>query len=331
MGACVAAALCTANESAAADEGTEPIRVEYSAPAACPSADDFAAQVHARTDRPRAAAPGEPARTFKVTVTTAPTTAGRLVIRDVDGMESVRNVKGATCSEVVEALALFTALAVDPLASTSSAVELQAPRPARAAPTTPAPTPAPEHPPTASPSTPSARWEWSVGAHGGVATGVVPTTLLVIPIFVAIERQHQNGWAWAPALRAEGAWSRSTLLSPDDPRGRYSWAYGALSASPVAWEPASRITVRPWIAVEVGAIDASGGAVQNAREEVDTWVAAVLSAHVAWRITRGFSLHGEAGVASPLQRYRFYLGPDETLYIEPLFGLRAAVGLSASL
>ena len=66
------------------------------------------------------ATPGEAARAFVVTVTAETATIrGLLSITSLGGSVSRREVTGDTCSEVVSALALITALAIDPSATTA--------------------------------------------------------------------------------------------------------------------------------------------------------------------------------------------------------------------
>ncbi len=137
-------ALVLAGHPAAADE-TEPIRVVYRAPPDCPDEAAFTGQVTARTRRARRAEQGEAARTFTISIASASAqkTRGKLTIDDPRGPSSSREVSGETCVEVVSALGLITALAIDPRASTAPTLPPAPPSP----PSPPAP-PAPrEHGP----------------------------------------------------------------------------------------------------------------------------------------------------------------------------------------
>ena len=310
-----------------AQDATEPIRVEYRAPASCPDADSFTASMRARTDRPRPAVPGEAARTFVVSITTTgPSFAGRLLIRDPDGAEGSRTVRGETCDEVVEALALFAALAVDPLASTSPRPVPPAPRSAPAAESSRVP----ERPaPPSAPAPRETRWVWSAGADAEIATGVAPTPLASIDALLAVTRERRG--AWSPAARLALGGTRDSLLGADQTLTSYAWAHATLSVTPTEWALAEVLAFRPWISVEGGVIDAAGRAVHDPQEQVVPWAALELSGEITFRIVRGVFLRAEGGIVTTLHRYRFYLGPDSTLYIEPPVGARAGVGLSVAL
>jgi hypothetical protein len=322
-----AAATGLAKGASAQHEPTEPIRVEYRAPASCPDADSFTARMRARTDRPRPAAAGEAARTFVVSITTTgPSFAGRLLIRDPDGAEGSRTVRGATCDEVVEALALFAALAVDPLASTSPRPIPPAPRPTPRAVSSGAPEP---RPPTRTPAPGESRWVWSAGADAEIATGVAPTPLASVAVLLAVERERQG--AWSPAVRLALGGTRDSLLGADQTLTSYAWAHAALSMTPTEWAPAEVLAIRPWISIEGGVVDAAGRAVHDAQEQVVPWAALEISGEITYRFVPGIFLRAEAGIVTTLHRYRFYLGPDSTLYVEPPLGARAGVGLSVAL
>ena len=124
----------------------EPIRLEYSAAPECPTVSDFARGVFSRTARARLAQEAEAsARTFVVALgKNASGFAGSLVVREADGTTTAREVTGADCATVAEALALATSLAIDPNASLEPN-----PEPAGAPSATPEPPPAAKPPPPA--------------------------------------------------------------------------------------------------------------------------------------------------------------------------------------
>ena len=106
-----------------------PVRLEYHAPDACPDERAFVARVRSRTTRfvlagADATGGDEVARSFSVDVSTTPHgVEGRLTSLEATRTPApaTRVVAGETCDEVVDALALITALAVDPNASTAFA------------------------------------------------------------------------------------------------------------------------------------------------------------------------------------------------------------------
>src|SRR5580692_5237813 len=96
-----------------------PLLVDYSAPGNCPTEADFEARVRSRTALARFADENNAQAVHVVVTPTGVTYAGHLSIVGRSGRVSERDVEDALCSDVVDALALVTALAVDPNATLS--------------------------------------------------------------------------------------------------------------------------------------------------------------------------------------------------------------------
>src|SRR4029079_13810408 len=113
----VLALASSASRVASADE-TEAVELSYAAPLACPDRASFASEVRARS-RKVLFAEGDADRRFVVRVSLfAGHFSGELSIVDQHRDASERRIDGEKCDEVVSALALISALAVDPQAST---------------------------------------------------------------------------------------------------------------------------------------------------------------------------------------------------------------------
>ena len=105
------------NSPAAAGQAT-PITIDFDAPAGCSSIDAFYQGVRVRTDRVRPALVGEAGLQIRVRLFRIGTTIrGELKFGDQQGESETRRVDGLSCNEVVEALSLTAALALDPSAS----------------------------------------------------------------------------------------------------------------------------------------------------------------------------------------------------------------------
>jgi hypothetical protein len=102
----------------------EPIRIAYHAPARCPDEAQFLGEVFARTPLARSAAEGEAAREFAVDIADGSDGAlsGSLEIHSTDSPVSRRDITATRCDELVSALALMVALAVDPEGASGSAL-----------------------------------------------------------------------------------------------------------------------------------------------------------------------------------------------------------------
>jgi hypothetical protein len=143
---------------AASDDAT-PIRIELDAPPDCATAEGFYEAVRARTERARTVKEGESGVRVVVRLTRVGTRAhGELRVIGEHGESDTRRVDGASCTEVVAALSLTVALAVDPTARLGP---LDRPPEKPAAPVCPKC----EEPPPPPPPPPPPELEIRVGAH----------------------------------------------------------------------------------------------------------------------------------------------------------------------
>jgi hypothetical protein len=152
------------------DAATSPpataIRIELEAPPDCATAEAFYEAVRARTERARTVREGEAGvRVVVRLVRAGARVQGELRVIGERGESDTRRVDGGTCTEVVEALSLTVALAVDPtalLGPQESVVKLPPPEP----PPPPPPPPPPAEPPRAI--------EVRLGLHAGGVGQVTP-------------------------------------------------------------------------------------------------------------------------------------------------------------
>src|SRR5580692_7138294 len=199
-----------------------PLHVEYVAPGNCPTEADFEAGVRARTAFARFADEPNAQAVHVIVRPTGAKYAGHLSIVSRSGRVSERDVQDALCSDVVDALALVTALAVDPNATlllpapsspppTGPAVPpLDAP-PLDSPPIAPPPPPPPEtipppaarraSPPRSEPGSPSSAPRWGAGAGATFMTiaGIAPDPLVGGGVYGEIE-SRSPGWI-APSVR----------------------------------------------------------------------------------------------------------------------------------
>ncbi|HLK35581.1 MAG TPA: hypothetical protein VKU41_02435, partial [Polyangiaceae bacterium] len=140
--------------SAAAQDDEETIQLGYQASSGCPDQAAFVARVRARTARAALVAPGTgpgDVRAFDVEVAAGDPARGRLTLRGPHHAEGTRRVQAATCDEVVDALALVVALAIDPRAPVIPATPPTTTAPGPDSSPPPAANPAPPTPPAAAP------------------------------------------------------------------------------------------------------------------------------------------------------------------------------------
>jgi hypothetical protein len=135
-----------------------PIRIELEAPPDCATAEAFFESVRARTERARPVKEGETGVRVVVKLTRVGQRAhGELRVIGDRGESDTRRVEGATCTEVVDALSLTVALAVDPTARLGPPPAKPEQAPAPVCPEPPPPEPPPPPPPR--------KLEVRVGAH----------------------------------------------------------------------------------------------------------------------------------------------------------------------
>ena len=117
-----------ASMAAASDPGTEvkPVQVEIDAPEGCANANDFLSGLRFRTHLVRQATGDEPRTTLQVRLLDMRRyVQGELRLVDARGVTDTRRVQGTNCDDVVQALALAAAVALDK-SSTASPARLTA-------------------------------------------------------------------------------------------------------------------------------------------------------------------------------------------------------------
>jgi hypothetical protein len=303
-----------------------PLIVEYEAPDDCPTAADFLAALQSRTPRARLATADEAIDAVQLRVTvhvSSPGSWGSLMLLDDGDITGRRQVAGATCAEVVDALALATALSLDPTALLRAEPEPVVPKPNATAP--------PDAPPAPTSSETAPRGGRAPGSPGWVlrlGTAAIFTQPLVPAPF----------WGGMPEVgAARGRHGPALHLA-------YSFSLGDGDHSRFAWQ-AVRATFHAWrvplgrraefglgAAAEAGILRAEGLGLDPSRQ-VDRWSwGAGLDARFEVALAPGFAVSLSAGALVPAAERRFTIGepPREIAATPPLVPL-AALGLGARL
>lgn len=295
----------------------------YSAPALCPSPQDFAQRVSEATGGD----PGSPGTRYEVLV--EPREAGfrgRLrVVEAGNGSGSERSVTGANCDEVVRALALMTALAIAPeaalqprpSASVSPAIAVSVAPNASSAPTPQAP--------ARSVSAGPRSWESAAGAGFQGVQGLAPGWLLAAAVYGELGSSYQ-GWL-SPSARV------SAILAPDQrfdaPPGRASFQWMSARVEACVLRPAigtsGHVHVCPMI--EIGTRRGTGEGVSAPRQERRGWAAAGVMARVVVVPVGPVEIWLEAGAGAALTRQTWTFRPDVTIGSTPTVGFRGGGGV----
>jgi hypothetical protein len=301
------------------DEGDVPFRLEYRAPATCPTADAFLSQVRVRTRRPRLAREGERAPLFVVVLEPGADRArGELRVRDEnDDSERVRTVSSASCAELADALALIAALTLDPNASTAPHVE--APPASSSA---PAPRP-PASSPIAAPPTPRLRSvEAFVGVDAAIQTAVAPDVVGSGALFAGVT------WIRRLTLRLDVQRSLADTVTTPIGSATFTWTSGTLGACPFPFGPRP-LTVELCAAAQVGVLEGVGEGPPNARAQRFAWVAPELLGRVRVRWPSPLFFEGQAGGVLPLVPVRFFFEPSTPVWSTPTVGATVSVGVGS--
>jgi hypothetical protein len=331
--------VCT---SAFADERVA-IRLAYDGGEGCPPAPAFAAEVTARTARVRMVAPGEAGRELRVRVRSGPAESRGTL--EIEGGGS-REVKGATCAEVVSALALVSALAFDPQAETgpvaatggasgnsappASTGDTPPPAPAAAAPARAPPPAAPPSPAAPAPrATTETAVDWALGLELALAGRMTPRVLVGGGPFVEVRGDAGPGWA----VRAAFTYATTGPFDQHPGGAIFTWAAGRLAGCVPVLRPSTALAFAPCVDVEAGALTGAGlarGQIVEPREATIAWLSSGLVALVRLDIQEVVAAELRGGASFPWVRHLFvFETPDVPVHEVPavVWTLGAGVGV----
>jgi hypothetical protein len=273
---------------------------------------------------------------------------GYLSFRGADGAETERSVTGDTCGEVVSALALIAAIAIDPdAAARSPDPEPKAEAPAGPTPApvasasppiaAPAPAPAPVRPPEpAAPSpdgsaTQAARanprsWHFAIDVGAALGYGVAPSPLFSTP--VGLEASAPTWGPLSPVGRVRFEHAATGVPRTTSPAGTFSWTVGVLELCPNRWKT-GHFAIEPCARFEGGVVNASGVNVVPARETTKAWFTVGAVGRVEWRLLDPVFIALEGGVRVALDRPTYFFEPNAPYYEPPRIGGFGSVGVGA--
>jgi hypothetical protein len=290
----------------------EPVRVHYSAAAGCSSREAFVRELAARTSRVRASdVPGAGA-TFVVELADhSGGVTGQLRWLEPAGGETVRTVSGATCEEVVSALALIAAVLVDPASLTRN-------------PTSPGPAAVPR-------PADAERWRFrpSLGAGARLTTAVGPGWSLGPGLELGLEMESLGRRGPAASVAVERLSSPTQITRAGD--ADFATTLARLSLCPWSFPSTGKLFVAPCAAFEVGSLHAAGTRTLGPDDVSVLWLAADPVASLAYRPLRSLSLELSFAGVFPLVRGRFIFGPALPIFSIPVAGLSMLVGVRAVL
>jgi hypothetical protein len=342
----------------------QPVRVDYEAHEGCPSVAVFLEELTSRTRLARAARPASPdedALDVRVRITRKGDGSNGKITLSKEGDARAREVDGATCHEVVAALALITALKIDPEASLAprprgseapspilndvpeSAPE--APRvspPPAVAPAPPTPlasrppvTPPPRRPASsasiAEPSPPSpATLRTTLGVHVSAAFLVAPRGLLGGGPFVELQTDLGLGasFRFAAEVTTTGALDFGLGVA------RFTRGVVRLDACPALISAARWLTLAPCLGADGGFLRGEGlpgGLITEVKQATVPWASLGLLGSATFGLGSLLRIDVRGGPQFPLVRRSFiFERPEVVIYdVSPVtFTLHLGAGLS---
>jgi hypothetical protein len=313
---------------ASADEPLIPVRIDYRGTERCSEGAEFLRELVARDPRVRTAGLEEHAPLLVVRITRGARQAvhGRLVVEDVDGTTSRRDVDGDGCESVLGALALMAAIAVDPAAplrgddvpgaapssSPGRGDGVEGARPVAGA------SSKDEASPAGGSTAPDAgRSSMHFGVTGGASAtmGTAPTVAWMIPVSAEI------GWgrdtSVSPLVRAgfEHADSGEDAATGGD--ARFVLNAGTLDLC-ASFPVTQAMRLLPCLHAEGGTLLAAGSDIQPARSDTRPWVGLGAIGAVRYVVRSPVFVELSFGVRLPLVRDRFFFEPDTTVFRPPV-------------
>jgi hypothetical protein len=313
------------SSSAQAAPPGQPFRLEYWAEGHCPDAIEFARQIQTRAPRLRPAQADEPALGFYAELVERDGSAtGRLTARTPDGRQVAREVRGATCDDVVTALALIAALAADP----SQPVAAPPTAPERPAPATPSRRARDDLPlELTEPPDPALRWTFGVGGGLSFDSSIAPSP--GYGIGVEFDAEAKGGSPWRPLFALSAI--RSAAASTETKAGEASFTWLAFRGTvcPLRWPEDTPLFLRPCLFLDAGVLDGNVSLAGTSRAQSKSWFAAGGFARVEALADEVLSFQLDGGVTAALRRDTFDAGTgDGNAFRVPPSGILGRIGLS---
>ena len=335
--------------SASAQEG---VHWQYSAPAECPSEQQFRELVRARMlGDPRGS---ESARDdsgdgrVSVEVRLEPSRhRATLLLKEPDAAPVERLVEGDSCEELVSGLALITALAFGAAREPPNATETAAPRatqPEAEAPATARVAPLEQQTPAESavpigrggeqasgtasrPGASSPPLGIELGAGGWVNTWSAPNAALGADLFVRMAPTAARSWS----LRASALYGfRSSYVG--DRAAEFRFVGGRAEGCPISGSYyRRRLSGEACLALELGALNGRGrdsSALLEGASDTVFSATALITGRIRARLGERFFVEGQGDLGLPLLRHEFvFEQPSERIFMTPALGFSARLGL----
>ncbi len=297
------------------------VPIAYRAPASCPAEEGFVQRLRSRLGLSQA--PARLGRTVDVQIALAEGRyVGKLTLVGADGRSTTKTLDDASCEELVDALSLVAALAletddVEGTARAPAPTPAPAPAPARESASTPAPAPARESAPA-----PGAPSRIGVALGGLAAIGPAPRPLLGAAL--ALHWTQPGAGLFTPTLELGGAAS----LSPEAPEAKgtasFAWLSARAAAYVVQWPPGAGVAFRAGVVGDFGVVVAHGRDTTSPATSSRPWASpgGIVGAEVP--LGSRFAIQIAAALEAPLRRDLYAFGSTDFFHVPAVVGTASA-------
>jgi hypothetical protein len=304
-GALAGALACALGASLARASVDEVPLASYEVDASCPSQEVFGARVLARLGERGVRAESVQLGVEIVRGAEQHGFEGRLHAREEGEMASTREVQGASCSEVVEALALLAALSLETRGGVNASEPVEPPPP-------PEPAPAAKSwrlgPLALALAQSAAAPEGALGAGVGVG--------LQLPAYGAL-----RPWVMLSVYRT----LQSSAALPDSvAQARFHLTAVYTVACPVRWPAEGSWSLRPCLDFDLGRLTGRGLGSERIETRRGLWASAGLAGRGEVHVWGPVWLAALVGAVVPMARHEFYFAPDAVVFRVPAMGWRGA-------
>lgn len=299
-----------------------PVRIEVQGPTDCPAGPALLSGIQARAERVREAQGDEKSTLLRVRLSVvAGRIRGELQVVDKTGASDRRRVEGATCQEVVQALSLTAALALDPTAGLAPATEPPADG-SKEVPGTPSggSQPPVELPPkgpkvpepirakvgTPLPQSPSSAKSWRLEAAAALLVGQVSSPGVGVGGGLSARIRGLRGQALGPSLGIGWRALHSDVFGSER-QVSVVWNGLTVAGCPLSWTVGKRLQVEPCATTTVALIAAEGRNIDHPQpvKRVEWSLGGLLRGSLS--LGHGVSFEIEGGLSLPMVRREFFV------------------------
>jgi hypothetical protein len=274
----------------------ETVRLDYGTPPGCPDVDSFRRAIESRARRPVSFRDTDYSLWLRVTIRTQEDrVVGVLESTDLGGERPARDVDGANCQTVADALALVAALAIAP-----EDEDPVVPEPKRK----PAPPIEEPNEPDSERNTTDSRstWRTRVGIGVGTLSGVAPVVLIAGVLPVALEAPRAG--IWSPEFGIMPMSAETGVVGTTSNAGNFAFVAFRTEACPLRFAFWNQFALRPCAAFQFGTLHADGSSLGTPVESRRAWAAVGPTGHLRVELSSWFLDIGGA-VMFPLLKTRY--------------------------